>query len=482
VETRIAAQASGRGGAPSTARVYAEGEAMKVDVIVIGTGQAGVPLAARLAESGRRVVVAERKALGGTCVNYGCTPTKTMVASAHAAHVARTAGRLGVKAGPVRVDMAAVVDRKDRIVRQWRDGVRKRLWKAARLTLVRGHARFTGPRQVDIGSQRYEADVVVVNVGARPAVPPLPGLDDVPWLDNTRIMHLRRVPAHLVVLGGGYIGCEFAQMFRRFGAQVTVLEGAPRLLATEEPEASAALAEVFRGEGIRLRLQARARSVSGSARAVTVRLDGGTRVSGSHLLVAVGRRPNTDDLGAEAAGIRLDAKGYIEVDERYRTSAEGVYAVGDCTPGPQFTHAAWDDHRILFELLQGRGTRTRNDRLVPITAFTDPQVARIGLTEREARARGHAPETATMAFGAIARAVETDQTAGTMKILLDPKTEKVLGASIVGAEAGELIHVFAPVMVAGACARSLVDAEYVHPTFAEGVQSLVMSLPRYAIR
>jgi pyruvate/2-oxoglutarate dehydrogenase complex dihydrolipoamide dehydrogenase (E3) component len=404
-----------------------------------------------------------------------------MVASAQAAHVARTAARFGVKAGPVEIDMAAVVDRKDRIVRRWRNGVKKRLQRAPRLTLVRGHARFIGPRQVEIAGERYEADVIVVNVGARPEVPPIPGLDDVPWLDNSRIMQLRRVPAHLIVLGGGYIACEFAQMFRRFGAKVTVIERGAHLLRTEEPEASAALEAVFRAEGIRLVLRATARAVSGGPRAVTVRLESGTKVTGSHLLVAVGRRPNTGDLGAEAAGIRLDAKGYVEVDDRYRTSADGVYAVGDCTPGPQFTHAAWDDHRILFDLLQGHGTRTRRDRLVPITAFTDPQVARIGLTERDARARGHAPETARMEFGRIARAVETDQTAGTMKILLDPKTEQVLGVSIVGAEAGELIHVFAPVMVAGVSARALVDAEYVHPTFAEGVQSLVMSLDRYAI-
>jgi pyruvate/2-oxoglutarate dehydrogenase complex dihydrolipoamide dehydrogenase (E3) component len=454
---------------------------MKIDVIIIGSGQAGVPLAVRLAEAGRRVVIAERKALGGTCVNYGCTPTKTMVASAHAAHVARTAARFGVKAGRVEVNLAAVVGRKDRIVRQWRDGVKKRLQKSPRPTLVRGHARFIRPRQVEIAGNLYEADVVIVDVGARPAVPSIPGLDEVPWLDNSRVMRLRRVPDHLIVLGGGYIGCEFAQMFRRFGAKVTVVDQLEHLLGSEEPEASSALEGVFRAEGIRLVLKTTARSVWGGARAVTVRLEGGRKLTGSHLLVAVGRRPNTDDLGAEAGGIRLDGKGYVEVDERYRTSADGVYAVGDCTPGPQFTHAAWDDHRILFDLLQGHGTRTRNDRLVPITAFTDPQVARIGITEREARARGLSPEVATMDFGEIARAVETDQTAGTMKILLDPKTETVLGVSIVGAEAGELIHIFGPVMVAGVSARAIVDGEYVHPTFAEGVQSLVMSLDRYAI-
>jgi len=455
---------------------------MQVDVVIIGTGQAGVPLAARLAAAGRRVVIAERKALGGTCTNYGCTPTKTMVASAQAAHDARRSARLGVKAGPVRVDLAAVVDRKERIVRRWREGVGKRLHRhAPRLTLVRGHARFTGPRRVEVAGRSYEAGIVIVNVGARPAVPKVTGLERVPWLDNATIMELRRVPEHLLVLGGGYIGCEFAQMFRRFGARVTVVDRAERLLEMEEPESSAALAKAFRAEGIALATKTTADSVARSARGITLSLKGGRKVSGSHLLVAVGRRPNTDDLGADAAGIRLDAKGYIEVDERYRTSAEGVYAVGDCTPGPQFTHASWDDHRILFDLLQGHGSRTRDDRLIPITAFTDPQVARIGLTEREARARGHAPEVATMEFGEIARAVETDRTAGTLKILLDPKTERVLGASIVGAEAGELIHIFAPVMAAGLAARAMVDLEYVHPTFAEGVQSLVMSLPRYKI-
>jgi pyruvate/2-oxoglutarate dehydrogenase complex dihydrolipoamide dehydrogenase (E3) component len=405
-----------------------------------------------------------------------------MVASAQAAHDARRAARLGVKAAPVRVDLAAVVDRKERVVRRSREGVGKRLRKhAPRLTLVRGHARFIGPRQVEVAGRRYEAGLVVVNVGARPAVPKVAGLERVPWLDNATIMDLRRIPAHLVVLGGGYIGCEFAQMFRRFGARVTIVDKAERLLEMEEPESSAALEKAFRDEGIALSMKTTATSVARAARGITLSLTGEGRVTGSHLLVAVGRRPNTDDLGAEAAGIRLDAKGYIEVDERYRTSAEGVYAVGDCTPGPQFTHASWDDHRILFDLLQGRGTRTRNDRLVPMTAFTDPQVARIGLTERDARAQGHAPEKATMRFGEIARAVETGQTAGTMKILLDPKTEKVLGVSIVGAEAGELIHIFAPVMVAGVSARAVVDAEYVHPTFAEGVQSLVLSLERYAI-
>jgi len=462
---------------------------MDVDVIVIGSGQAGVPLAARLAGAGRRVLLAEAKDLGGTCVNDGCTPTKTMIASARAAHVARRAGRLGVRTGPVTVDLSAVVDRKNTIVRQWRDGVSKRLAKAGeRLTLIHGRAQFVGPREVEVNGERHRAATVVINVGCRPAVPEVPGLDQVPWLDNASVMELRSVPEHLVVLGGGYIGCEFAQMFRRFGAEVTVVEALDRLLSIEDPDTSAAVEGVFRDEGLRLEVGVQAREVASAdggiavpiAR-IAVRLASGREIRGSHLLVAVGRRPNTDSLGCDAAGISLDKRGFIAVDDRYRTSADGVYAVGDVTPSPQFTHASWDDHRLLFEILMGRGSRGRGDRLVPITAFTDPQVARVGLTEQEARARGLAYEVATMPFGHIARAIEIDETAGTMKVLIDPGTERILGASLVGAEAGELIHVFVALMQAGATARPLVDAECVHPTFAEGLQSLVMKLERYAL-
>jgi len=455
---------------------------MHADVIVIGSGQAGVPLATRLAEAGKRVLLAEAGDLGGTCVNTGCTPTKTMIASARAAHVARHGARLGVRAGEVTVDLAAVVDRKDAIVRQWRESVRKRIDRAGeRLTLVRGRARFVGPREVEVRVERHSADVVVLNVGCRPAMPPVPGLAGTPSLDNASVMELRQLPSRLVVLGGGYIGCEFAQMFRRFGSEVTVVEALERLLGMEDAETSAALEGVFASEGIRVEAGARARSVTRADGGVVMHLEDGRDVRGSHLLVAVGRRPNTDDLGCDAAGVALDARGFVAVDDRYLTSADGVYAVGDVTPGPQFTHASWDDHRRLYDVLMGRGARGRADRLVPITAFTDPQVARVGLTEQEARAKGLEPEVATMPFGQIARAVEVDETAGTMKVLIDPKSERILGAAIVGAEAGELIHVFVALMQAGATARALVDAECVHPTFAEGLQTLVMKLSRYAL-
>jgi len=454
---------------------------MDFDVIVIGSGQAGVPLATRFARNGKRVLLAERGELGGTCINTGCTPTKTMVASARAAQVVRTCDRLGVHAGPVRVDFAAVIARKDRVVAEWRASVQRRLQSAGeRLTLRRAAARFVGAREVDVGGERHRGDTIIVNTGARAACPPIPGLAGVPWLDNRRVMALPELPEHLVILGGGYIACEFGQMFRRFGAKVTIIERNTHLLHREDPAASTAIEEVFRNEGITLRLGQSPRTVAQQGGEIVVRADGG-EVRGSHLLVALGRTPNTEELGCDAAGIQLDKHGAIVADDRYRTSAEGVYAVGDVLGGPQFTHTSWDDHRILFELLRGKGTRTRADRLIPSSVFTDPQVAHVGLYEHEAKAQGRRYEVASMPFANIARAVETDETAGVLKVLVDPDDERILGATIVGSDGGELIHIFVDLMEARASARAIVDAEHIHPTFAEGVQTLVMQLPRYAL-
>ncbi|HEY2028113.1 MAG TPA: mercuric reductase [Myxococcales bacterium] len=454
---------------------------MDFDAIVIGSGQAGVPLANRLAAEGKRVLIAERQNLGGTCVNTGCTPTKTMIASAKAAQVARTAGRLGVHAKEVTVDFAAVVDRKNAIVGQWREGVSKRL-KADRLTVARGHARFAGEKKVEVGGEVHSAETIVINVGARPNVPKLEGLDQVPWLDNARAMDLRELPSHLLVLGGGYIGCELGQMFRRFGARVSIVEGHDHLLANQDPEVSEALEKAFRKEEIDLHLRERVTRISGRAGDLAVHLESGKELRGSHLLVAVGRKPNTDDLACDRASVKLDERGSVIVDDNYVTSAPGIYAVGDVAGGPQFTHTSWDDHRLLFDILHGRTNHGRSGRSVPFTAFTDPQVAGVGLTEKEAKKRGVKYEVASMPFGNVARAVEVDETEGVMKLLLDPDSERVLGAAIVGAEAGELIHIFVTLMQAKASARAIVDAEFVHPTFAEGVQSLVMKLPRFALR
>src|SRR5512143_1615575 len=456
---------------------------MRVDAIVIGGGQAGIPLATRLAARGRKVVLVERSRLGGTCVNYGCTPTKTLVASARAAHVARSAGRLGGHVEGVRLDFGAVMARKNDIVRQWRSGLDRRIRAAGEaLRVVPGHARFVGEREIEAAGERYQGEVVVVNVGVRPVAPPIDGIGSVPWLDNRRVMELASLPAHLVVVGGGYIGCEFGQMFRRFGSSVTVVQRGAHLLDREDPDVSQALEDVFRGEGIDVVLGARVARAFSRGAEVGIALADGREVVGSHLLAAVGRRPNTDDLGCDAAGVRLDGKGFVVVDDQYRTSAPGVYAVGDVTGGPQFTHTSWDDHRILLDVLEGRPSRGRSGRVVPYAVFTDPQVAGVGLNEREAGARGVRHEVARMPSGCGARATEIDEPAGVSRVLVDPDTERSLGASGVGAEAGELIHVFAALMQAGATARAIVDAEFAHPTFAEGLQSAVMTLPRYALR
>jgi pyruvate/2-oxoglutarate dehydrogenase complex dihydrolipoamide dehydrogenase (E3) component len=455
---------------------------MDVDAIVIGSGQAGVPLATRLATSGRQTLLVERSRLGGTCINYGCTPTKTMVASARAAHVARTAGRLGVFAEQVRVDLRAIVARKDATVRRWREGVESRLAAAGeRLRVLNGHARFTGEREIEVAGTRYRGGIVVINTGVRPAPPEVEGLAPLPWLDNRRIMEVTELPGHLIVLGGGYIGCEFAQMFRRFGSAVTIIQRGAHLLDREDPDVSEALESVFGREGIELLLGTRVRRASGRDRDLAVVLENGREIAGSHILVAVGRRPNTDDLGCERGNVVLDAKGFVKVDDQYRTSAKGVYAVGDVTGGPQFTHTSWDDHRILFDLLAGKPTRGRSGRVIPSVVFTDPQVASVGVNEREAKARGLRHEVARMPFGSIARAIETDETAGIVKLIIDPDSERILGANVVGAEGGELIHALAALMQADATARAIVDVEIAHPTFAEGLQSVAMRLPRYAL-
>lgn len=455
---------------------------MSGDVIVIGSGQAGVPLATRLAQGGKKVFLFEAGRLGGTCVNVGCTPTKTMVASARAAHVARGAGRLGVRTGAVSVDLAAVVDRKDAVVEQWREGVQKGLEGAGdRLELIRARARLVGDRRIEADGQVYDAETIILNVGARPRVPPVSGLQEVEWLDNASIMDLRELPSHLTIMGGGYVGCEFAQMFRRFGAEVTIMHRSEHLLPREDPEISEAVEGVFRDEGITLVLGAEVVEVASGDGGVVVRCDGGQETRGSHLLVAVGRAPNTGDLGCEAAGIELDERGFVSVDDAYRTSAEGVYAVGDCYGGPQFTHNSWDDHRILYDILMGERTGGREGRITPSTVFTDPQVARAGLNEREARERQVEYEVATMPFGRIARAIEIDERAGVMKVLVEPETERILGAALVGYEAGELLHVLLMLMHSGASARTLVDAQIVHPTLAEGLQTLLMSLDRFSL-
>jgi pyruvate/2-oxoglutarate dehydrogenase complex dihydrolipoamide dehydrogenase (E3) component len=457
-----------------------------VDVIVVGAGQAAKPLVLRFAGAGKRVVLFEEGHVGGTCINTGCTPTKTMLASARAAHVARTSGRLGVHVPSVEVDLGRIVDRKDALVLAWRSSISKAFAAASGVTVVPHHARFVGERTLEANGIKYSAPIVILDVGARAATPSMRGLDSVPWLDNAAVMALRQLPEHLVVLGGGYIGCEMAQMFRRFGARVTIVHNGQHVLSREDPDVAAAIQSVLVSEGVDLKLRSTASQIAPDGpdrKGVAVRLADGAEVRGSHLLVALGRRANTENLGCEAGGIRLDPKGNVVADEFYATTAAGVYAVGDVLGGPQFTHTSWDDHRRLYERLTNPGAprRPRSERLIPYCVFTDPQVACVGLSEHTAKARGIPYQVAIMPVSEIARADEVDEMAGIFKVLVDPGADRILGACLVGPEAGELLHVFVSLMQAGASPTAIVDPQYVHPTFAEGVQSLIMKLPRYAL-
>ena len=450
------------------------------DAIVIGTGQAGPSLAARLVAAGRTVAVVERRDMGGTCVNTGCTPTKAWVASARAAHVARHAGALGVDVGgSVRVDMQAVKRRKDDLVLQSRHGLGEWLQGLDGCTVVDGHARFTGAKTVAIDGRTLTAEQVFINTGARPAVPDWPGLDAVPYLTNETILELEEVPEHLVVVGGSYVGLEFAQMFRRFGSAVSVVERGPDIIRREDPDVVAAIRQLFADEGIDVHTGAECLAVEGRPGAVAVRArmgDGERRIAGSHLLLAVGRRPNSDDLGLDVAGIATDARGRIEVDDRLETSVPGVFALGDVNGKGAFTHTSYDDHAIVAANLLDGGDRKVSDRILTYALFIDPPLGRAGLTEAQLRAAGHEALVATLPMARVGRARERGETAGFMKVLVDARTERILGASIFGIEGDEVVHALLAAMYAGTSYKTLRDAVPIHPTVSELLPTLLADL------
>ena len=457
--------------------------AERYDAIVIGSGQAGVPLATALANAGRRTVLVERKHVGGTCINDGCTPTKTMVASARVAYLARRGADYGVVTGEVRVDVARVRERKRAIVESFRAGSQRRLESTPGLELLFGEARFTGERTVAVDGRTLAADRVFINTGARPAGAGVEGLDALAPLDSTSIMELDRAPEHLVVLGGGYIGIEFAQMFRRFGSRVTIVQRATQLLTQEDQDVADAVLGILREDGVEVLLQAEARCagrLDDGRGHLTVRTGGGggdeRRIVGSHVLVAVGRLPNTDRLDAGAAGVDTDAEGFIRVNERLETSAAGVYALGDVKGGPAFTHISYDDFRIIrANLLQG-GSRTTANRAVPYTVFMDPQLGRIGLTEREARESGRPYRVAAMPMDRVARALELDESRGLMKVVVDGESRRLLGAAVLGIEGGELMGALQLAMMGGLPYDRLRDAVFAHPTLAEAFNNLFATL------
>ncbi len=453
----------------------------RYDAIVIGTGQGGKPLAQAFARAGRPVAIIEREHVGGSCVNVGCTPTKTMVASARVAYLARRAAEFGVRTGPVSVDQTVVRKRKRDIVESFSGGNRRGLESTDGLDLVMGEASFTGPNELEVRGEtrRLTADTIFINTGLRPEVPDIPGLDMVDYLDSTSVMELGEVPEHLIVLGGGYIGLEFGQMFRRFGAEVTVVQRGPRLMPREDEDVSEEIGAILREEGLEILVESRPVRASGADGGVELELEGpgGARtLGGSHLLVATGRRPNTDGLNLEAAGVEVDGRGFIPVDERLETNVPGIYAMGDVNGGPAFTHISYDDYRLLAANLLDGGDLTTEGRLVAYTLYTDPQLGRVGLTEREARDRGLDFQVAKMPMTHVARALESDESRGFMKAIVDSASGRILGCAVLGMEGGELMSMIQIAMMGDLPYTALRDAIFAHPALAESLNNLFSML------
>jgi pyruvate/2-oxoglutarate dehydrogenase complex dihydrolipoamide dehydrogenase (E3) component len=447
------------------------------DAIIIGAGQAGPFLAGRLTAAGMTVALAERKLFGGTCVNTGCMPTKTLVASAYAAHLARRGADYGVFFdGPVRVDMRRVKARADSVVNSARAGVERRLRSMPGCTVVQGHARFEGPARVRVNDQVLTAPRIFINVGGRAAVPPLPGIDRVSYLTNTTILAMDQLPQHLVVIGGSYIGLEFAQMYRRFGADVTVVEKAARLIAREDEDVSDAVNHILAAEGIAIRTGAECISVAPHQRGVAVGVDctsGDRTIAGTHLLLAVGRRPNTDDLGLDTAGIATDQRGYITVDDSLATNVPGIWALGDCNGRGAFTHTAYNDFEIVAANLLDGEHRKVSDRVPAYALYIDPPLGRVGMTEREARASGRPLLVGQRPMSRVGRAIEKDETLGLMKVVADAETKRILGAAILGTGGDEAIHGVLDVVNADLPYQKLQQAVPIHPTVSELIPTVL---------
>jgi len=455
------------------------------DAIVIGSGQGGKPLAGALAGAGHKTAIIERDHVGGSCVNVGCTPTKTMIASARTAYVDRRSADYGIHNGSVTVKMTEVRQRKRDIVDKFRDGVRQIIESTKGLDLFLGEARFTGPKELEVDlndgkTVRLSADNIFINVGARPLDPPIEGLDGVPTLDSTSIMELDEVPEHLLVLGGGYVGLEFAQMFRRFGSEVTIMQRGEQLLAREDEDVAEAVAEILREDGIEVLLETEAlraeQNDDGEIQLTVQTPDGERTLSGSHLLVAIGRPPNTDSLDLDAAGVQADKRGFVEVNERLETNVPGVYALGDAKGGPAFTHISYDDFRILSTNLLEGGGATITDRLVAYTVYIDPQLGRVGMSEKEAREQGRDVRVAKMPMTHVPRALEMDETRGMMKAVVDAETGRILGCTILGIEGGEIMSMVHIAMMGDLPYTALRDGPFAHPTLAESLNKLFATL------
>jgi pyruvate/2-oxoglutarate dehydrogenase complex dihydrolipoamide dehydrogenase (E3) component len=450
--------------------------AEKFDAIIVGAGQAGPPLAGRLTEAGHTVAVIERKLVGGTCVNTGCIPTKTLVASAHAAHVSRRGAEYGIGTGEISVDMAKVKARKDKIMLDDRSGVESWIEGMKGCTLIRGHARFEGPHTISVDGRLLEADRIFLNVGGR-AVANIPGLSDVDYLTNVGILELDTVPEHLVVVGGSYIGLEFAQMYRRFGAEVTVVERGPRLTGREDPDVSDAIREILENEGITVICDAECIGVAREGNGVSVRSRADVpNVVGSHLLMAVGRRPNTDDLGLDKAGVETDARGYIVVDDQLRTNVDHIWAMGDCNGRGAFTHTSYNDFEIVAANLLDDDPRRVSDRVTTYALYIDPPLGRAGMTVEEVRKSGRKALVGKRPMTRVGRAVEKGETQGFMKVVVDAETEEILGAAILGVGGDEVIHAILDIMTAKKPYTAISRTMHIHPTVSELVPTMLQEM------
>jgi pyruvate/2-oxoglutarate dehydrogenase complex dihydrolipoamide dehydrogenase (E3) component len=436
-------------------------------------------MAERFVKEGMRVAIIERKHFGGTCVNTGCTPTKTLVASARVAHVARRAAEYGVTTGGVTVDMKRVKARKDEIVMGSRNGVKTWLEGLENTTVYQGHARFTGAKTVSVNGEVLEADKIIINTGGRALIPKIAGLEGIPYLTNSSILELDDAPNHLLIVGGSYIGLEFAQVYRRFGSRVTVVEMAERLISREDHDVSEAVREIFEAEGIEVRLGAKCLAVEKSGDRIFMSLactSGAPRVAGSHLLLAVGRRPNSDDLGLEKAGVKTDERGFIIVDDQCRTNVEGIWALGDVNGRGAFTHTSWNDFEIVAANLFDKDPRRISERIPCYGLFIDPPLGRVGLTESEVRAQGINALSAKLMMTSVGRARERGETAGFMKVIVEAATSKILGAAILGIEGDEVVQAFLGIMTVGIPYTAISRAVHIHPTVAEYLPVLLGDL------
>jgi len=450
------------------------------DAIVIGTGQSGPALARRLVAAGQKVAVIERKFFGGTCVNTGCTPTKTLVASAYAAYLARRAGDYGVTiGGPVGVDMQAVKARKDAIAGASRRGVERSLKTLEGCTVYEGHAQFVSEKKIAVNGSEVGADRIFINVGGRASIPPIPGLDQVPYFTNSSMMEVDFLPSHLIILGGSYIGLEFAQVYRRFGSEVTVIELAPRLIPREDEDVSHAVAGFLKEEGIDVRVDSKVVGVDKQGNLIAVKVESAGKISkvvGTQVLVAIGRRPNTDDLGLDKAGIATDAHGFIQVDDQLRTNVPGIWAMGDCNGRGAFTHTSWNDFEIVAANLFDNDHRRASDRITAYALYTDPPLGRVGMTEAEVRKAGKPALISTMAMEDVSRAYEKGETKGFMKILVDRDSRQILGASFLGLAGDEVIHCILDLMYAKAPYTVMQRAMHIHPTVSEFIPTMLGDL------